>query len=314
VLGLLDHYFLRYSFVGDHFQYLASIGPLALTGALMCKLPRWAPAIVLAAFGVITWHQQRLYRDPEVLWTQTLEHHPTCWLACNNLGIIRYQAGRIDEAIELWERALQSDPKAARTHNNIALALNDKGRTEEALDHYRKALRQDPDYAAAHANYGSALLNVGRLQEAVLELELAAKLAPKESGTWLNLGAAHLVSGEIAKAIADYEMAIQADAKNMAACNNLAWVLATQPDATFRDGPRAVELITRVMDISSAPSTRTLRTLAAALAESGDFNAAIKTATQALNIARELGDAGMVNALQNELAAYRQDTAIRYTP
>lgn len=314
VLGLLDHYFLRYSFVGDHFQYLASIGPLAFLGVLMSKLPRWVPVALLTAFSAITWHQQRLYRDPQLLWTHTLQHHPTCWLACNNLGIMLYQAGRTDDAIELWERALQSDPKAAKSHNNLALALVDKGRTEEAIEHYREALRLDPDYGAARANYGSVLLSQGKVNEALAELQQATKLAPRDSGPWANLGTAHLVIGDIAEAISDYEKAIEAAPENQSALNNLAWILATQPKAEFRDGPRAVKLITRVVELSAQPSVKTLRTLAAAQAESGDFNAAIKTATEAQAVARANGDGGMVNALQSELAAYRQDTAIRYTP
>lgn len=314
VLGLLDHYFLRYSFVGDHFQYLASIGPLALLGAVMSKLSRWVPAIVLVICATLTWNQQRLYRDTELLWTHTLEHHPTCWLACNNLGIIRYQAGRADEAIKLWERALRTDPQAPKTHNNLALALLDKGNAKDALSHYQEALRLDPSYSAAQFNYGSALLSAGRCQEALIELQKAKRLAPQNHEIWLNLGAAHLLAGDVAAAIADYEKASEAAPQSVAPLNNLAWVLATQPDSTFRNGPRAVELITRAMELSSPPSIKTLRTLAAAQAESGDFNAAIKTATEAQAVARANGDSGMVNALQIELAAYRQDTAIRYTP
>lgn len=314
VLGLLDHYFLRYSFVGDHFQYLASIGPLALLGAWLSRRPRWLPALVLLVLCALSRDQQRLYGDTELLWTQPLRHHPACWLACNNLGILRYQAGRADEAVELWERALQTDPHAPRTHNNLGLALLDKGRAEEALHHYREALRLDPDYAAAQFNYGSALLSTGRREVAVIELEKAARLTPQNSEVWINLGAARLIGGDVAGAIADYEKAAEAAPQSVAPLNNLAWVLATHTDSSIRNGPRALEWITRAMNLSSPPSIKMLRTLAAALAESGDYNAAIKTASQALALAREKGDADLANALQRELAAYRQDTPVRYTP
>ncbi|MBK8041063.1 MAG: tetratricopeptide repeat protein [Verrucomicrobiaceae bacterium] len=314
VMGLLDHYFLRYSFVGDHFQYLASIGPLALLGAVCSTLPRWVPAMVLAAFGFISWTQQRLYRDPEVLWTHTLQHHPTCWLACNNLGILRYQAGKVDEAVKLWETALTSDPRSARTLTNLGYTLQQKGHLQEALSHYEKAIESDASFAGARYNYGTALLANGRIQEGLTQLEKAAEISSRNPNIHLNLGNARLLSKDPAGAIQALEQAMQLAPQEVAPLNNLAWLLSTLPDESLRDGKKAVELMTKAMELSPRPSVQTYRTLAAAQAAAGDFNSAIKTATQGLSLAREKGDAGMLNALQSELAAYREDVPVRYAP
>ena len=314
VMGLLDHYFLRYSFVGDHFQYLASIGPLALLGAVCSKLPRWVPAIVLAAFCFISWTQQRLYRDPEVLWTHTLQHHPTCWLACNNLGILRYQAGKVDEAVKLWETALTSDPRSARTLTNLGYTLQQKGHLQEALSHYEKAIECDASFGGARYNYGTALLANGRVAEGLAQLEKAAEISPRDPNVHLNLGNARLLSKDPAGAIQALEQAMQLAPQEVAPLNNLAWLLSTLPDESLRDGKKAVELMTKVMELSPRPSVQTYRTLASAQAAAGDFNAAIKTASQGLSLAREKGDAGMLNALQSELAAYREDVPVRYAP
>lgn len=314
VMGLLDHYFLRYSFVGDHFQYLASIGPLAFLGAVCSKLPRWVPTLVLAAFGLISWTQQRLYRDPEVLWTHTLQYHPTCWLACNNLGILRYQAGKVDEAVKLWETALTSDPRSARTLTNLGYTLQQKGRLQEALSHYEKAIECDASFGGARYNYGTALLANGRVQESLAQLEKAAEISPRNPNIHLNLGNARLLSKDPAGALQALEQAMQLAPQEVAPLNNLAWLLSTLPDESLRDGKKAVELMTKAMELSPRPSVQTYRTLAAAQAAAGDFNSAIKTATQGLSLAREQGDAGMLNALQSELAAYREDVPVRYAP
>ena len=314
VMGLLDHYFLRYSFVGDHFQYLASIGPLALLGAVCSKLPRWVPAMVLAAFCFISWTQQRLYRDPEVLWTHTLQHHPTCWLACNNLGILRYQAGKVDEAVKLWETALTSDPRSARTLTNLGYTLQQKGHLQEALSHYEKAIECDASFGGARYNYGTALLANGRVAEGLAQLEKAAEISPRDPNVRLNLGNARLLSKDPAGALQALEQAMLLAPQEVAPLNNLAWLLSTLPDESLRDGKKAVELMTKAMELSPRPSVQTYRTLAAAQAAAGDFNSAIKTATQGLSLAREKGDAGMLNALQSELAAYREDVPVRYTP
>jgi tetratricopeptide (TPR) repeat protein len=314
VLGLLDHYFLRYSFVGDHFQYLASIGPLALLGAALSKLPRWMPALVMAAFCFLTWTQQRLYRDPEVLWTHTLQHHPTCWLACNNLGILRYQAGKVVEAVKLWETALTSDPRSARTLTNLGYTLQQKGRLQEALSHYEKAIESDASFGGARYNYGTALLANGRVAEGLAQLEKAAEISPRDPNVRLNLGNARLLSKDPAGAIQALEQAMRLAPREVAPLNNLAWLLSTLPDESLRDGKKAVELMTKALELSAPPSVQTYRTLAAAEAAAGDFNSAIKTATQGLSLAREKGDAGMLNALQSELGAYREDVPLRYAP
>jgi Flp pilus assembly protein TadD len=314
VLGLLDHYFLRYSFVGDHFQYLASIGPLALLGAAFSKLPRWMPALVMAALCFITWTQQRLYRDPEVLWTHTLQHHPTCWLACNNLGILRYQAGKVDEAVKLWETALTSDPRSARTLTNLGYTHQQKGRLQEALSHYEKAIESDASFGGARYNYGTALLANGRVAEGLAQLEKAAEISPRDPNVRLNLGNARLLSKDPAGAIQALEQAIRLAPREVAPLNNLAWLLSRLPDEALRDGKKAVELMTKALELSSHPSVQTYRTLAAAQAAAGDFNSAIKTASQGLALAREKGDIGMLNALQSELGAYREDVPVRYAP
>jgi protein O-mannosyl-transferase len=111
VLGLLNHYFVRYSFVGDHFQYLASIGPLALAGAGISGALTWAGirgglgrlgtcGLVLGVLGILTWQHARVFRDNETLWQDTRAKNPDCWMACCNLGAAFGAQGKLEEGIQ----------------------------------------------------------------------------------------------------------------------------------------------------------------------------------------------------------------------
>ena len=120
-LGFFDLYPFRYSYVADHFQYLACIGLIALTasaGTVLYQragqqgrdLGRLATVLVLLLLGVSTWKQAHVYQDPEILWRDTLAKNPAAWMAHNNLSAILVQQGKIEEAIWHSARALVSTP------------------------------------------------------------------------------------------------------------------------------------------------------------------------------------------------------------
>lgn len=146
-----------------------------------------------------------------------------------------------------------------------------------------------------------------------MQLEKAAEITPRDPNVQLNLANARLFSGDAPGAMRALERAIQLSPGEVAPLNNLAWLLSTLPDASLRDGRRAVALMRKALELTSPPALQTLRTMAAAHAEAGDFNAAIKTATSGLEEARRQGNAAIANALKSELAAYRQDTPVRFS-
>src|SRR5437667_6147864 len=165
-LGLLNQYFFIYSFVSDHWQYLACLGIIAPCASgivlLARQSKRWEiclePGTTLLLAGVLfllTWQQSRMYTNSETLYRTTITRNPACWMAYNNLGKMLYQADRIPQAMDLFKQALRINPAVA--HYSLGNALVLTGRTSEAIDQYEQALRINPNYADVHNNLGIAI-------------------------------------------------------------------------------------------------------------------------------------------------------------
>jgi Flp pilus assembly protein TadD len=219
VLGFLNVYPFVFSFVADHFQYLASLGIIvavsAAIAALLARLParaRWAGQAlcfaVLAALAVMTWRQSRVYRDPGALYQTTLEKNPGCWMCRNNLGILLAHAGQLQAATAQYEQALRIRPDYTEAHNNLGNALLQAGLMSEAMGHYEQALRLNPNYHYAHNNLGRALFLMGRSSEAEKEFEEALRIRPDYAEAHNNLGTTLLQAGLVSQAIGHYEQAL----------------------------------------------------------------------------------------------------------
>ena len=234
-LGFLNIYFFVYSFVADHWQYLASLGiivPCASGIVLLAgRTERWRawlePAMTLVLAGVlfvVTSRQSRMYSDIETLYRATIIRNPACWMAQVNLGNILYKANRVPEAMDLFNQA--SEIKPAVAHYSLGNALIEKGRTSDAIEEYRQALRIDPDYAEAHNNLGNALLLTGQVSEAIDEYEQALRLDPAYAKAHSNLGNALVQTGRASEAIDHFQQAFRINPNSASAHNNLAAALA----------------------------------------------------------------------------------------
>ena len=218
VLDFFDVYFFRYSFVSDHFQYLASMGPLALAGAGVVTavekvgihrlvVQTASTLVILSILGALTFHQSAKYHDVITLYQATLAQNPGCWMAEYNLGLALKNQGQLDQAIAHYRRAINIWPDYVEAHYNLGGAYIEKGEFDEALAEYRRAIEIHPTEADSHNNYGSALRELKQFDQAEIEYKRALSLRPQYLDARLNLGSLLLQRGRIDEAITNLETA-----------------------------------------------------------------------------------------------------------
>lgn len=183
VLGFFDMYYLAISRVSDHFNYLPLICVVAGVGALLkVLLPRkvlgWAASLLLVALSVLTLQHARVFTTEERLWQDTLAKNPGSSSAHNNLGSIRAEQNRLEEALLHFEAAVRLDPQNAAAQLNLGRALARHGRFEEACLHFEASLKIKPNDPDTHYYYGQALAGLGRKGEAIAQFKKALRLQP----------------------------------------------------------------------------------------------------------------------------------------
>jgi tetratricopeptide (TPR) repeat protein len=242
VLGFLTIFYFRYSYVADHFQYLASLGIIvpvaaALAGAAQrSKLTApWRIGLasaLLLCLAALTWRQSAMYRDVETLYRETLARNPDAALAHDNLGNIqlRVPGGRA-EAVAHFQAAIRSDPEYWEAHVSLGNALLETpGRLNDSIDEYRTAVRLAPGAVRPHTNLGIALLRAGRTEEAIGQFQTALELDPNNAVAHSDLAnALAMTPGRLADAVAEYQKALRADPDFAEAHNDLGHVLALMP-------------------------------------------------------------------------------------
>lgn len=344
VLGFLNIYFHRFSFVADHYQYVSMIGILGLFGTALAALGQKGriftytvfPGVVLILCG-LSWQQCALYQDTEKLWTRTLELNPRCWLAYNELGGALVRKERLPEAEQAYRRAVELCPLAQTyhslgslcaerrdfnqafeyfreslrldgrnpgTHSDLATALVETGRIEEGEAHFRETLHLSPGHPVAAARLAPLLIQSGKASEALTFLEQARQRYPGEPVLYLQMGNALMVLRRPKDAAACYHASLQLNPNQPEALNNLAWLLATASGQEVRDGPQAVALAQRLCALAEPNSATYLDTLGAAYAEAGHFGDAIQAIGKALTLAEAAGQTNALAKFRTRLQLY----------
>lgn len=214
-LGFFNVFSFRYSFVADHFQYLAAAGPIVLACAGMdCILRRVAKrwvlweavisALVLAILCQLSWRQCRMYGDVESLWRATIRVNPESWLAQLDLGALLCEQGKVEEAITCLNNSLRLHANNAEAEVNLGAAYDKKGLLDDAIVHYQNALKLRPGLAEANFGLGCTLLKKGHADEAILRLEDAVAMRKDYLKARNFLAAALLQTGQIEAGIAQY--------------------------------------------------------------------------------------------------------------
>lgn len=321
-LGFFDVYPMQFSFVADHFQYLAAAGLIAAlvsvavrASAQLGPLARRAGPLValavLATLGTLTWRQCPVYRDRETLWRDTVVKNPEAWMAQYGLANALLARGELTEAVGHYEAALRVRPDHSWAHNNFGLALSRLGDRVRGMEHYRRAVELDPDNAEARFNLANALVAEGALGEAIEQYRAGLATQPDAAQAHSLLAKALVSTGQLAEALEHLQEAVRLRPHSPEPLRRMAWIRATAAEPGLRDGSAAVRFAERAAGMSERPDAVVLDTLAAAYACAGRFEEAAAAATRAQELARSAGERDLAEEIGERARLYRAGTPYR---
>ncbi len=249
--------------------------------------------------------QSRKTREIEL--RKAAEDNPGDPAPHNELGALLLDRGHPGDALAEFRKAVALEPGSAAAHANLGRALAAKGESERARAELARAIDLQPGYAPAHYHLGVALAGEGKMAEAIGQWREAVKCDSGYPDAQGALAGALYAQGETAEALAHWRAAINLVPTDAAALRQAAWILATSPQASLRNGQEALELAVRAAEVSGTKDAAVLDTLAAAYAESGRFKDAVLTARRALALA----DVKLAESLKRRIEDYEAGTAFR---
>ena len=226
-----------------------------------------------------------------------------------NLANAVAQLGNIDEAIRALEQVLSLDPSNATAHYNLGVLANGYGQEQNALDHFGAAVDADPSNGAARLALANLLWRRRQCEEAVPHFDTFLAAAPGNIGARMSQAVCYAHLGQYAQARRLLETGLEGFSDELILRDALIRVLAASPDASVRDGERALEMAERLA--AAFPRPETLESLAMAYAERGRFAEAIRYQQQVIRAAEQRVPARMLEYLQNNLRRYEQGEPCR---
>jgi protein O-mannosyl-transferase len=274
-----------------------------------------AGAVAVIACTMLTSAQVPYWRDSRTLFTRAAAVTGGSYIAYYNIGC--YAAGDRDyvDAILCYNKALSAEPDNASwadhspAYNDLGYAYLQEGQISNAVANLEKAVAIRPRYPEAYYNLGCAFLDNKQPREAVDCLQRAEAIDSNVAAIHYKLANALMQSDQYSPAIAEYDRTLQLSPNLDEAANNLAWLLATCPDRSLRDGARAVTLARQVAKNSHNQKPIILGTLAAAYAEAGKLPEAVAAAQQARQLAVDQNNAPLADALASQLRQYQSKIA-----
>ena len=271
----------------DRYTYLPQIGVyLILVWAAADLCARWrflrvpvtlAACCAVVGLGFSARAQAASWQDSESLWTHALAHTTVNIIAEGNLGLAQHWKGNDGEAMKHFERSLLIDRRQPELLSSLGLFYLDLGRVDDSIAVLKEALGLEPRFADAHYNLGNTYLEVG----------------------------------DAPQALAHYQRALEIQPDDTQALNNRAWILATWPDPSLRDGPKAVALAERADSLSNKRNQVIAATLAAAYAETGRYAEAVRAAERAMRLAVAERNEARALSIREQLETYKSGNAFR---
>jgi tetratricopeptide (TPR) repeat protein len=226
--------------------------------------------------------RKKEYDDALKDYTEAVRIAPENATAFYSRGCARLKKQDYDKAVEDLTEAVRLNPSFARAFYERGSVHFTRKEYDKAIPDYDEAVRLDPGYALAFNDRGVSRLRKSEFDLADKDFTEAVRLEPKNVAYNFNRGLARRFKKEYGKALEDFDEALRLDPNYHLALTNKAEVLATCRDAAYRDGSKAVELARKACELTGWKKGRPLDALAAAYAEVGDFNAAVKWEEEAI--------------------------------
>jgi protein O-mannosyl-transferase len=298
-----------------HFENGSSLWPVLLAGAALAAITILTFLLrKKRPFLVVGWLWYVCMLIPVIGIVQVgLQGHADRYTYLPQIGLYLGVTWWISELLSRWRYG-----RAALTTAAIVIIASLTGASRVQANYWKDSERlwqqtiaNTSNNHVAHAHLADLLLRQGRINDAISHCQEAVRIQPNDTDAQNNLGLALLQLGDETEAIVHFEQSLASNPNNLNARCNLAWVLATSPDPSRRNGERAVELASSVAQGPGLGNPTALRTLAVAYAETGRFSEAIETAQQAIEIAKATGNDGLAADLERNIAAYRLNQPIR---
>lgn len=314
-LGFVSVFPMRYSYVADHFQYLASTAIIALLAGwgwnICARSPAEIRALVfggcvawIATLAVLTWQQTHDYVDLETLWTQTLAKNPQAWIAAHNLGVMHLERGEMPLAERYFQQVVEVRPEDGRALNNLGLLALRQRDVDRAVQLFERAAHSDAAFIGAWYNLARIRLAQGKTPSAIDLYLSAVRIAPMSADDQEVLAVSLLRAADPADRDRFFQELTSARPHWPRLVGELAWILATSASEIRREPGRALALAQQAIEMRPAPDARMLDVLAAAQAATGQFQQAVETAARAAEQARRTGDVNAAAAIEARKQRY----------
>jgi tetratricopeptide (TPR) repeat protein len=247
------------------------------------------------------------YHRAIVDYDEALRLDPTHADTYHNRGLAHAKREDYRLALADLSKVIELDPRNAAGYSDRGFIYATQGSFDEAVADYSRALQIQPRAAAVYVRRGNTFASKGAGEQAVADYSRALEINPRFAAAYQGRAEQYVQQGLYEKAVADFREALRLDRRSAVAHNSLAWLRATCPDALYRDGKEAVEHATRACVLAGWKEAEYLDTLAAAYAESGQLDEAIRWAQKALDLAPEASRA----EFRQRLALYQTGKAYR---
>ena len=245
-------------------------------------------------------------------WTAAIQFNPKNAPAYYNRAIVYSRRRQYNLAIRDSTTAIQLNPKYANAYHNRGAFHADIGEFDKAIADYGEAIRFNPRSASTFDNRAQAYEYIEKFDKAIADYDRVIQIVPKDAEDYAARGNAYFAKDDYKAAVSSFRKALQLSPNNDPALGGLAWLKATCPDASLRNGKEAIRMSTRACELSKWKEPDHIEALAAAHAETGDFDEAVKYQTQAMNVKSEHGP--VLKEARERLALYQDHKPWRSKP